>query len=236
MLPVSPDAVDLWLASQLAIMLGRSPRFDLLVQSAIVHNLLGGFWYGAALFVFWVRSNRPGQETTRRRILTTLLGTLIAIFLMILAEKLFSWPPPMHLPALAHFYPRYIYLDPGANSFPSQSSTLYAAVAAGVFSLNRRVGWLLWLGVVFLIGLPRVYLGGHYPTDVAAGIVIGLAGYALARRLFEPKLVPYVERELAHGGWRQGLIELVVFAWLLLVATEFRDLVWLGRITTALFK
>lgn len=236
MLRASPDAIDLWLVSQLAQLLGRSPRFDLLVQSAIVHNLLGGFWYGAALFVFWVRSNRSGQDATRRRLLTTLFGTLIAIFLMILAEKMISWPPPMHFPALAHFYPRYIYLDPGASSFPSQSSTLYAAVAAGIWSFNRQAGWPLWIGIVLLVGLPRIYVGGHYPTDVAAGIVIGLAGYAVARKLFEGKLASYTERNLLQGGWREGVLELVVFGWILLIATEFRDLGWLAKLTTALLK
>lgn len=228
--------MDLWIVRQLAQFLGRSPRFDLLIQSAVVHNLLGGFWYGAALFVFWVRRTHAEQEATRRRILTTLLGTLLAILLMILAEKLISWPPPLHHPSLAHLYPRYIYLDPGASSFPSQSTTLYAAVAAGIWSFHKRAGWLLWIGVVFLVGLPRIYLGGHYPTDVVAGIVIGLAGYGVARRLFEPKLVSCAERELSHGGWREGIIELMVFAWILLVATEFRDLVWLGKLTSALLK
>ena len=228
--------MDESIVRQLAQFLGRFPRFDLLIQSAIVHNVLGGFWYGAALFLFWVRGNRPGEESTRRRILTTLSGTLVAILLMILAEKLITWPPPMRLPALAHFYPKYIYLDPGDSSFPSQSTTLYAAVAAGIWSFDKRAGWLLWLGVVFLVGLPRVYLGGHYPTDVAAGIAIGLAGYVIARRLFEPKLVTYAEQQLLREGWREGVIELVVFGWILLVATEFRDFDWLGKLTTALLK
>jgi membrane-associated phospholipid phosphatase len=236
MLHTSPDAIDLWLVSQLAHRLGACPRLDLLVQSAIVHNLLGGFWYGAALFVFWVRSNRMGQEAIRRRILTTLFGTGIAILFMLLAEKVFSWPPPMHFPALAHYYPHYIYFDPGANSFPSQSTTLYATVAAGIWSFERRTGWVLWIGVVLLVGLPRIYVGGHYPTDVAAGIVIGLAGYAMARKLFEPRLSSYGEGALVRGGWRGGALEVLVFGWILLIATEFRDVGWLTKLTTALLK
>ena len=224
---LTPTRFDLWFTAQLVQFLDRYPLFDLSIQSAIYHNVLGGFWYGAALFVFWVRSNRTGQEATRRRILTILLGSLIAILLMLVAQALVVWPPPIHYPSLSGLYPRYIYTNPEGSSFPSQSVTLYASLAAGIYSLHRVTGWFLWAGVVVLVGLPRIYVGGHYPSDVFAGIILGLAGYAAARYFLESRLVPRLERLFAGKTWLRVLGEVIVFAWILQVAIEFREAVWL---------
>jgi membrane-associated phospholipid phosphatase len=231
-----PTGFDLWFIRHLAQLLGRWRMFDMGVQSAIRHNVLGGFWYAAALFVLWVRGSQQENEAVRRRILTTLVGSLIAIVFMLLAATLIAWPPPFHHAGLAELYPRYIYRNESASSFPSQSTTLYAAVAAGVFSLHRVAGWLLWAGVVLLVGLPRIYVGGHYPTDVLAGVVLGLAGYATARYLLEPRLARPMERVFQGKTWLRVLGELVVFAWILQVAVGFRDVVWLNNVLRYFLK
>ena len=233
---LAPTGFDLWFIRQLAQLLGRWRLLDMGVQSAIQHNVLGGFWYAAALFVFWIRGGQPESEAVRRRILTTLAGSLIALLLMLLAATLIAWPPPFHHAGLAELYPRYIYRNESASSFPSQSTTLYAAVAAGVFSLHRVTGSLLWVGVVLLVGLPRIYVGGHYPTDVLAGIVLGLAGYATARFLLEPRLALPMARVFKGKTWLRVLGELVVFAWILQVAVEFRDVVWLNNVLRYFLK
>lgn len=233
---LTPTGFDLWFIRQLAQLLGWSHLLDIGVQSAIQHNVLGGLWYAAALFVFWIRGGQQENEAVRRRILTTLVGSLIALLLMLLAATLIAWPPPFHHAGLAELYPRYIYRNESASSFPSQSTTLYAAVASGVSSLHRVTGSLLWVGVVLLVGLPRMYVGGHYPTDVLAGMVFGLAGYTTARYLLEPRLARPTERVFKGRMWLQVLGELVVFAWILQVAVGFRDVVWLKNVLRYFLK
>jgi undecaprenyl-diphosphatase len=233
---LAPTGLDLWFIRQLAQLLGRWRLLDMGVQSAIHHNLLGGWWYAAALFILWMRGGQQEDEGVRRRILTTLVGSLIALVLMLLAARLIAWPPPFHNVNLAELYPRYIYRNESASSFPSQSTTLYAAVASGVFSLNRPVGGLLWVGVVLLVGLPRIYVGGHYPLDVVAGMLLGLAGYAAARYLLESRLARPLERIFRGRTWMQVLGELVVFAWILQVAVGFRDVVWLRNVLRYFLK
>jgi membrane-associated phospholipid phosphatase len=224
---LAPTRFDLWFTAQLADFLGRHPLFDLSVQSAIYHHVLGGFWYAAALFVLWLRGGQAGNTATRRRILTILLGSLIAILLIPVAQALVVWPPPIHYPSLSGLYPRYIYTNPEGSSFPSQSVTLYASLAAGIYSLHRMAGWFLWVAVVILVGLPRIYVGGHYPSDVFGGIILGVAGYATARYLLESRLVPQLERVFVGKPWLRVAGEVIVFAWILQVAIEFQELVWL---------
>jgi undecaprenyl-diphosphatase len=72
--------------------------------------------------------------------------------------------------------------DPASYSFPSghaMSSVCFYGVLAGlisahVHSLRARV--LIWIAIGILIagiGLSRIYLGVHYPTDVIAGYLAG---------------------------------------------------------------
>ena len=60
------------------------------------------------------------------------------------------------------------------NSFPSGHTC--AAFAAGMVwlrTLPRRGGRIAAAVLAVLMGLSRLYVGVHFPTDVAAGAVIG---------------------------------------------------------------
>jgi membrane-associated phospholipid phosphatase len=72
---------------------------------------------------------------------------------------------------------------PGSPSFPSGHALYAASVFGGLAVLltarmeNRLLQFLVWLiavSLILLVGLSRVYLGVHYPSDVLAGYAIGL--------------------------------------------------------------
>jgi membrane-associated phospholipid phosphatase len=222
--------------SKLAAFLGRYPQFDLAVESAIRHNVLGGICFAGALFIFWIQGAKPGGQEVRRRLLTTFLGSSLAIILTIVSGHLISWVPPSRSPSLGHFYPMYLSENINDNSFPSQSTALYAAVAAGIFSLHKVVGSALWAGVAVLVSLPRLYVGGHYPTDVLTGLVLGIFGYFIARTCFEPSLSLHLERLLDQDKWAHLLGEFVVFIWILETAVEFREGVWIKNALQYILK
>ena len=55
----------------------------------------------------------------------------------------------------------------------------------------------MFLAVAALIGLSRIALGMHYPSDVLAGLLVGLAAAALVTRAGRPwidRLVMLVSR------------------------------------------
>jgi undecaprenyl-diphosphatase len=104
----------------------------------------------------------------------TLLGTLLSQVL----KRSLNRPRPtsaiVGFEALAE--------NPDRFSFPSGHAT--AAFAAAVALAGAPFG----LGPAALalaagIGLSRVYLGAHYPLDVAVGVVLGTASGGLARLL-----------------------------------------------------
>lgn len=63
------------------------------------------------------------------------------------------------------------------TSFPSDHTTVAAAIAFGVLFLTRfkSIGWLLLLGAV-IVGIARIAAGVHYPFDILAGLATGLVG------------------------------------------------------------
>jgi membrane-associated phospholipid phosphatase len=73
---------------------------------------------------------------------------------------------------------------PGSTSFPS-GHLIFITVSAAVLMLclghrylpgwARPIGWAVVAGIVAAVGLDRIYVGAHWPSDVLAGALIAIA-------------------------------------------------------------
>jgi undecaprenyl-diphosphatase len=72
---------------------------------------------------------------------------------------------------------------PGTWSFPSGHS---ASAFAGAWLFNRNFPkrWGLRYVLASLVAFSRIYLGDHYPGDVASGSLLGLVFAMFFRKLF----------------------------------------------------
>lgn len=68
------------------------------------------------------------------------------------------------------------------GSFPSGHTTAAFSIA-GVFSITAQAATFPLWTLAGLVGLSRVYLGHHYPSDVLAGAVLG-AGFSVLTTSF----------------------------------------------------
>ena len=90
---------------------------------------------------------------------------------------------------------------PGSPSFPS-GHALYAASVFGGLAvlltarmesrLLQLIVWLVAISLILLVGISRVYLGVHYPSDVLAGYSIGAIWVTTVA--FGDRLVTYRRR------------------------------------------
>jgi undecaprenyl-diphosphatase len=84
---------------------------------------------------------------------------------------------------------------PASHSFPSGHAFFAASFFGGLAVLVsgrvrsaalRGLIWVVAIGLILLIGMSRIYLGVHYPSDVLAGYaaaIIWVAAVALGDRL-----------------------------------------------------
>lgn len=73
---------------------------------------------------------------------------------------------------------------PGSTSFPS-GHLIFITISAVVLMLcvgqrylprwARPIGWAVVAAIVVSVGLDRIYVGAHWPTDVLAGVLIATA-------------------------------------------------------------
>jgi len=60
------------------------------------------------------------------------------------------------------------------NSFPSGHMTFFFPLALAVLYMNRTWGWW-YIALTAIMGVARIYVGVHWPFDIAGGALIGIA-------------------------------------------------------------
>lgn len=73
--------------------------------------------------------------------------------------------------------------EPSGFSFPSVHSAAAFCAATVLWKVNRRAGGVSFV-LAALIAFSRMYLYVHFPTDVLAGVVLGVVCALLTVRVF----------------------------------------------------
>lgn len=160
--------------------------------------------YAVATFGLWFVA-RPYQGTRWK---LASVSALTAAALAMAANQAIArlWERPR--PYVTHDMSHVLAAPSPDPSFPSDHAAAAFAIAFAVLAFSRAAG-LGFLAGATLIGLSRIALGLHYPSDVLAGAVVGWASatvvvhlgrhwigraVAVLSRLSDPVLSPVWKR------------------------------------------
>jgi|tagenome__1003787_1003787.scaffolds.fasta_scaffold20612883_1 undecaprenyl-diphosphatase len=199
------EAFDLAVIGWLNGFSRTNPTFDEFVHLIASNDLLKGDLLMALLWSAWMRQDSriiTGELLAVR----TIAGALLAV---VVGRGLQNMLPgrlrPMHEPAVNFVVPYYVHpvgLD-GWSSFPSDHAVLFFALSTALFLINRPIGVMAYIWTIVVICAPRLYLGYHYPSDIAGGAVIGVLLMIVAMRVQVPAVVSGIltRLQLRYPGW-----------------------------------
>jgi membrane-associated phospholipid phosphatase len=155
-------------------------------------------------FVYWVVSAPLG--------LRVLLVFLSTDFLGLCSKQLLRQPRPYWIGDVKALAPETSYGL--ASTHASDSIAVWGYLS---YRLKKNWLWAFSILLVLLIGISRMYLGVHFPTDVLGGWLIGLVVVFLFVK-GEPWLLPWLNRQSGTGKIGIGFvvsIVMILVGWLI---------------------
>ena len=170
------------LLSYLNSFMGRSDAADHLIWTLASDTLFKGVLVMTAYWWAWFRASEsriePESPQPREILLYILLICVPAVFIARLSALFLPFRlrplrnPQLHV-TVSQALPKEAF--EGWSSFPSDHAILFTILSVGLYLVSRRLGWMMYLYVALIILLPRICLGIHYPSDILAGILFGIA-------------------------------------------------------------
>ncbi len=154
----------------------RSYVVDAIVYDLAYFNLVKGTPFVLALLWLWLTPG-DGRRRNREIVIATVAGAFLAVTLgRFLASELPLRLRPMSSPEIAFVLPYTVRGNAlrAWSAFPSDTAMFFSAMATGLWFASRRLGIAAHVFAAIFIGLPRLYVGLHHPTDLLAGAAIGI--------------------------------------------------------------
>lgn len=130
------------------------------------------FFFALFYFLFlWGKDKNKGGQFFIGLIfilsLTTIFNLFLNMFYFRARPYMVYYKIKNLIPFLKRIFP---------SSFPSWHTSLSFALSFAILLINKKLGWL-FLILSFLVGLARIFVGFHWPSDILIGIFIPFISY-----------------------------------------------------------
>lgn len=210
-------------------------NFDGVMVFLVTNNFVKGLAIISIFWFFWFQKSTQLKKN-RERVITAMASCLVAI---VVARVLTIVLPFRQRPILhedLHLVKRYgsELVDLGTmSSFPSDHAVMFFSLATGIFLISRRIGVLVYLYVLGFICFPRIYLGYHYPTDILAGALLGVA---ITLLISTPRISrPIIRKSFQFSSRYSGVFYVFFFLLTYEISTMFSESRVVGSYLVKLF-
>lgn len=172
---------------------GRSIVLDNLVNDFVGTALLNGGVFVAALCWIWFETDETGVHIHRRDVVTALLAVMVVAGALWLLKAFLPFRVgPLNHSDLGLRVP--FGVDPTSlndlGAFPSGHTGFFFALSVALWMRSRWLGAAAAVWTSLTICLPLLYRGDHWPSDIVAGAVVGVALMLVLCRLIGATGVP----------------------------------------------
>ena len=147
---------------------GLATRNDVFEDFLRLFSVYAELIFGVFLVAAFMARGRWRSINARHGAVAAALASIVALEVAQVISGFWDRPRPYEGHLEAHLF---VAASPDP-SFPSDHATVAFAIAISILLRNRRLG-LITLAMAALVGLSRIVVGVHYPSDVAAGALLG---------------------------------------------------------------
>ena len=152
-------------------------------DSSLISTFLASFliWFlYIGLVVLWFHDGKKWKEIA----LHAFFASVVAWVLVEVIKEIMPVIRPFQMTG----YPPLTITFHNDPSFPSGHAAISFALATSIWFHDKKVGMIYFIGA-FFVALGRVLTNVHFPIDVIAGSILGVASAVLVDKLHPTKLI-----------------------------------------------
>lgn len=146
-------------------------------------------------FLFWPKENKMKN---RAMVLVSIVAALIARYAVKSMILIFyNRPRPYVNLSSAH---KLIFMSPTDNlqSFPSGHAIFFFALSTVIYFYNKKLG-IFFLICSTIMGIARIFVGVHWPSDILGGVVLGIIVGVVIERFYNIAIKAKLKSKTTSG-------------------------------------